>query len=76
MSKEQEPSGEMQVRLNGLSLEELQSYLESLYRLQDEGQNKEGLIYIAEKELQLKIERGVDDNRQKDSPATSQQRKP
>ena len=76
MSKEQEPSGEMQARLNGLSLEETQSYLDSLQRLSDEGQDMCSTIQLTQKVLQLKIENKVDDGRQKNSPATSQQRKP
>lgn len=57
--KEQEPTGEMQARLNGLSLEETQSYLDSLQRLSDEGQDVCDMIQLTQEVLQLKIERAV-----------------
>ena len=58
--KEQEPTGEMQARLNGLTLEEAQSYLDSLQRLSDEGKDMCSIIQSTQKVLQLKIENNID----------------
>ena len=66
MNKEQEPTGETQARLNGLSLEELQSYLDSLQRLSDEGQDMCSTIQFTQKVLQLKIEGEVNDQEKLD----------
>lgn len=54
-----EPSGEMQARLNGFTLEETQTYLESLQRLSDEGQDMCSMIQLTQKVLQLKIENNI-----------------
>lgn len=54
-----EPSGEMQVRLNGLTFEELQNELASLQRLSDEGQDMCSMIQLVQEKLQLKIESNI-----------------